>query len=78
MPTYLSFLQIQPIGCKLFKALRVILNRSDVESFFWALEQLYGSFSDIGAHQDFQKPEKKEEEKNVGKLTKQILLGAWD
>ena len=29
----------------------------DVESFFWALEQLHGSFSDIGAHQDFQMPE---------------------
>ena len=27
----------------------------DVESFFWALEQLHGSFSDIGAHQDFRK-----------------------
>ena len=39
-PTYLSLLHIQPIGAKLF---------------FGALEQLHGSFSDIGAHQDFQK-----------------------
>ena len=39
------------------KALQVILNRSDVESFCWALEQLHGSSSDIGAHQDFQVPE---------------------
>ena len=38
--------------------LHVILNRSDVESvFFWALEQLHGSISDIGAHQNFQMPE---------------------
>ena len=29
----------------------------DVKRFFWALEQLGGSFSDIGAHQEFQKPE---------------------
>ena len=29
----------------------------DAESFFLALEQLHGSFSDIGAHQGFQKPE---------------------
>ena len=29
----------------------------DVESIFWALEQLHGSLSDIGAHQDFQKPD---------------------
>ena len=29
----------------------------EVESFFLALEQLHGSLSDIGAHQDFQKPE---------------------
>ena len=29
----------------------------DVESFFWALKQLHGSFRDIGAHQDFQMPE---------------------
>ena len=28
----------------------------DVESFLGALEELYGSFSDIGAHQDLQKP----------------------
>ena len=28
----------------------------DVESFFGALEQLHGSFSGIGGHQDFQKP----------------------
>ena len=28
-----------------------------VESFFLSLEQLFGSFSDIGAHQDFQKSE---------------------
>ena len=31
----------------------------DVESFFFGggtLEHLHGSFSDIGAHQDFQKP----------------------
>ena len=28
----------------------------DVESFGGALEQLHGSFSDIGARQDFQKP----------------------
>ena len=26
-----------------------------VESFFWALVQLHGSFNDIGAHEDFQK-----------------------
>ena len=39
------------------KALHVILNRSDVESFCWALEQFHGSSSDIGAHQDFQVPE---------------------
>ena len=24
---------------------------------FWALEQLQGSFTDIGSHQEFQKPE---------------------
>ena len=29
----------------------------DVECFFEALEQLHGSFSDIGAHQKFQKLE---------------------
>ena len=29
----------------------------DVESIFWALEQLHESFSVIGAHQDFQQPE---------------------
>ena len=28
----------------------------DVESFFWALDQLNGNFNDIGAHKDFQKP----------------------
>ena len=39
------------------KALHVIYNRSDVESFFLALEQLHGSFSNIGARQDFQRPE---------------------
>ena len=39
------------------KALHVILNRSDVERYFWALDQLHGSVSDIGAHKDFQKPE---------------------
>ena len=36
------------------KALRVILNRSDV--LFWTLDQLHGSFSEIGAHQNLQKP----------------------
>ena len=41
----------------LCKALHVILNRSDVERYFWALDQLHGSVSDIGAHKDFQKPE---------------------
>ena len=29
----------------------------DVERFLWALEQLHGSFSDIGAHLEFQKSE---------------------
>ena len=42
---------------KRYKALHVNLNRSVVESIFWALEQLHGSFSDIGARQDFQYPE---------------------
>ena len=28
----------------------------EVESFFGALDQLLGSLSDIGAHQDLQKP----------------------
>ena len=36
------------------KALHVILNRSDVESVFSALEQIHGSFSDIGAREEFQ------------------------
>ena len=38
------------------KARHVILNRSDVESIFLALEQLHGSLSDIDAHQDLQQP----------------------
>ena len=38
------------------KTLHVILYQSDVESLLWALGQLHGSFSDIGAHQDLQKP----------------------
>ena len=38
-------------------ALNVILNRSDVESFWGALEKLHGSLRYIGAHQDFQQPE---------------------
>ena len=38
------------------KALHVILNRFNVESFLGALDQLNGSFSDIVAHQDLQKP----------------------
>ena len=38
------------------KALYVILNRFDVESFWGALEQLHGSFSDFGAREDLQKP----------------------
>ena len=33
------------------------MNRSDVESFLGALEQLLGSYSDIGAHVEFLKPE---------------------
>ena len=35
------------------------MNIYEVESFFWggALEQLHGSFNDIGAHLEFQKPE---------------------
>ena len=36
-------------------ALNVILDRSGEESFFWVLDQVHGSFSDIGAHQDLQK-----------------------
>ena len=40
-----------------FKALHVNLYRSDVESFILALEQLHESFSEIGAHQDFEMPE---------------------
>ena len=40
-----------------WEALHVILNRSDVEFFGGNLEQLHGFFSDIGAHQEFQKPE---------------------
>ena len=39
------------------KAIHVISNRSDLESLFWSLEQLHGTFSDIGAHKEFQKPE---------------------
>ena len=40
-----------------FKALHVILNRSDVDICWGALEQLHGRCSDIGAHLDFLKPE---------------------
>ena len=29
----------------------------EIESFYWALEQLHGSFGDIGVHQDSQKIE---------------------
>ena len=38
------------------QALHVILNSSDIESFYCALEQLHGSFSD-SAQQEFRKPE---------------------
>ena len=62
---YLSLLQIQPIV-----ALHVILNRSEVEVFWGALEQLHGSFRDIGAHQDFQMPE--------FIMPAQLIKGLWD
>ena len=55
-----DFLRHKFPGTSLFytfnQALHVILNRSDVESFFLALDQLHGRFSGIGAHQDLQKP----------------------
>ena len=43
-----------PIGriCKRERYLGIY----DVEIFFWPLDQLYESFSDIGAHQDLQEP----------------------
>ena len=51
-----------------------ILNRSDVERFFWrgALDQLNGSFSDIGAHQDLQKPNFV-----LPTINKRIMPGTW-
>ena len=58
IPPHLSLSQIQPIGAK--PQLQLIFDWSDVERFFFgggAQKQLYGSFSYIGAHQDFQKPE---------------------
>ena len=52
----ISLLQIQPIGAKSYTSSSNLKRRTDVVSIFWALEQLHGGFSDIGAHQDFQKP----------------------
>ena len=53
--TYLSLLQIQPIGARPYTR-HVILNRSDVKSFYGSGTAPW-KFSDIGAHLEFQKPE---------------------
>ena len=41
---------------RLVESVKEIVGIYDIESFFLSLDQLHGNLSDIGAHQDLQKP----------------------